>query len=61
MSIKPHCMGMPFPEDIDHCPKCSEYLHDEIGHSCPTAADLDAVAEEEKVKEKTSSNGRSQP
>ena len=23
------------PVDIDHCPKCGEYLHDEAGHSCP--------------------------
>jgi hypothetical protein len=23
------------PVDIDHCPKCGEYLHDEMGHSCP--------------------------
>jgi hypothetical protein len=21
--------------DIDHCPKCKEYLHDEMGHMCP--------------------------
>jgi hypothetical protein len=20
--------------DIDHCPKCGEYLHDEMGHMC---------------------------
>jgi hypothetical protein len=22
--------------DIDHCPKCGEYLHDEMGHMCPS-------------------------
>jgi hypothetical protein len=22
------------PVDIDHCPKCGEYLHDEMGHMC---------------------------
>src|SRR5271170_7422454 len=21
--------------DIDHCPACGEYLHDEMGHMCP--------------------------
>jgi hypothetical protein len=21
--------------NIDYCPKCGEYLHDEMGHSCP--------------------------
>jgi hypothetical protein len=21
--------------DIDHCPRCKEYLHDEMGHMCP--------------------------
>ena len=21
--------------DTDHCPKCGEYLHDEMGHMCP--------------------------
>jgi hypothetical protein len=22
--------------DIDHCPRCKEYLHDEMGHMCPS-------------------------
>jgi len=22
---------------IDHCPKCGEYIHDEMGHMCPPA------------------------
>ena len=26
--------------DIDHCPKCGEYLHDEMGHMCPTQPTL---------------------
>lgn len=24
--------------DIDRCPKCGEYLHDEMGHMCPPPA-----------------------
>jgi hypothetical protein len=22
--------------DIDHCPRCGEYLSDEMGHMCPS-------------------------
>jgi hypothetical protein len=33
------CTSTPFDErqnSIDHCPRCGEYLHDEMGHMCPS-------------------------
>ncbi len=27
--------GTPETPNIDRCPKCGEYLHDEMGHMCP--------------------------
>ena len=29
--------------DIDHCPKCGEYLHDEMGHVCPDVPKTSAI------------------
>ncbi len=32
---KPLEAGTPETPNIDRCPKCGEYLHDEMGHMCP--------------------------
>ena len=50
--IKPHCMGMPFPEDVKYDMSWEEQMS-RYGEPLPSAADLDAVAEEQRVKEIT--------
>jgi hypothetical protein len=52
IGIKPHCMGTAFPDE-----KWEKWDHEAITRTLqeilPTAADLDAVAEEQRVKEET--------
>jgi hypothetical protein len=59
--IKPHCMGTAFPEDVN-CLLCGRVddRSRRVGFCSnspycrkPSAADLDAVAEEQRVKEET--------
>jgi hypothetical protein len=51
-NIKPHCMGTAFPErPISQAAKALATIR--FRTALPTAADLDAVAEEQRVKQET--------